>query len=173
MIHVLFFYALLLLACGYAGVRGGAPERAVAAVLLGGTVATWAVAIAPRGYFAEFFRGVELGVMAVDAVMLAALVTIALHADRFWPLWLSALQAFGIVGHLAKAIAPDILPDVYLTAHAFSAYPGLILLICATRWHQLRLRELGRDKSWSSFWPRSTRRWRMRRPTGFSPPSAP
>ncbi|MDP1025966.1 hypothetical protein Q5H91_01965 [Sphingomonas sp. KR1UV-12] len=160
MAHVLFFYALLLLATGTAFRFGGGPERAVATILLAATAATWAVAIAGRGYYdRQFHGGLELGILAVDAALVVALTGVALLADRFWPLWMTAIHAFGLIGHVAKALAPDILPNVYQAAHGFSAYPGLILLIVATHWHRRRMREEGGDRSWSISWPSPTRRW--------------
>ncbi|MBD8548785.1 hypothetical protein [Sphingomonas sp. CFBP 8760] len=159
MIHILFFYGLLGTACLYAAWRGGGPERMTAAALIVATVATWVVAIGFGGSRAGRFIGVEYGVLVIDGLLVAALMAIALCADRFWPLWMTALHAFGIVGHLAKAIAPDILPNVYQAAHLFSAYPGLILLMLATHWHRMRLRRDGHDPSWSNFW-----RWSILRP---------
>lgn len=166
MIHVLLFYLVLLVACGYAGLRGGAPERIAAGILVAGTIATWCVGIAARGYSGGQFHQQEFGILAVDTVMLLALVALALAADRYWPLWLSALQAFGVVAHVAKALAPDILAWVYLTAHAFSAYPGLILLALGTGRHRRRLIRTGFDPSWSTFSPSSIPAWRWSGPTG-------
>lgn len=161
MIHILFFYGLLTIACTYATWRGGGPERLVAAVLVAATVLTWAVAIGFGGSRAGRFIGVEYGVLVVDVLLVGVLMAIASCADRFWPLWMTALHAFGVVGHLAKEIAPDILPNVYQAAHLFSAYPGLALLMLATRWHRIRLRRYGRDPSWSICWHRSIlgRQW--------------
>lgn len=163
-VHVLSFYALLLLACGYAGMRGGAPERVVAATLIAGTIATWAVAIGVGGTRTGHFLHVETAVLLVDAAMLATLLAVALAADRFWPLWLTAIHGFGVVGHVAKAIDPAILSNVYQAAHSLSAYPGLVLLIAATRAHRARLARTGCDPSWSISWSRSTRRAGL--PTG-------
>lgn len=154
-LHVVVFYTLLLVATGYAATRGGGPERAVALVLMSGTIATWAVAIGLHGSRSGHFYKVEYGVLLVDCAMLAALLGIALCADRFWPLWLTALQGFGVVGHLAKALAPDILSNVYQAGHTLSAYPGLVLLIVATRAHRRRRRRDGHDRSWSTCWWRS------------------
>ncbi|MBJ6123204.1 hypothetical protein [Sphingomonas mollis] len=165
MIHILFFYALLATACGYAAYRGGAPERWVAGILLAGTVATWAVAIGLGGSHAGHFIGLEYGVLIVDSIMLVALMVVAALADRFWPLWMTALHGFGVVGHVAKAMAPEIMPNVYQAAHLFSAYPVTILLILATRWHVRRLREAGHDRSWSIFWRPSTPCWQPAGPT--------
>lgn len=166
--HQTLFYVLLAVAVGYSLRRGGAPERMVAAVLLFGTVATWLVAIGPSGSRAGHGRSVMDAVALVDCVMLVGLLGIALFADRFWPLWLTALQAFGVVGHVAKWIGgPDILPHVYKMAHAFSAYPGLMLLIAATFWHQRRLRHSGTDPAWSTFLLPSTLVALKRRPSTF------
>ena len=163
MIHILFFYGLLAVACLYAACRGGDPERMVAAALIVATVATWGVAIGFGGSRAGRFIGVEYGVLVIDGLLVASLMAVALFADRFWPLWMTALHAFGVIGHLAKAMAPDILPNVYQAAHLFSAYPGLILLMTATHWHQMRVRRHGHDRSWSICSPWSIPR---RRPTG-------
>lgn len=159
MLHVLFFYTVLLLACGYAGWRGGAPERCAAAILVAGTIATWAVAIGWRGAWLGHFRKAEYGILLVDCAMLVALAAVAALADRFWPLWLTAIHGFGVVAHIAKALAPDILPGVYKVEHAFSAYPGLLLLAAATHWHRGRMRATGRDNAWSHCWRRSARHW--------------
>ncbi|SFP74190.1 hypothetical protein [Sphingomonas rubra] len=164
--HVLVFYALLLVACGHAAWRGGAPERIVAATLMAGTVATWIVAIGVGGSRTGHFYHVEIGVLLVDAAMLAVLLAVALAADRFWPLWLTAIHSFGVVGHVAKAIDPAILSNVYQAAHSLTAYPGLILLILATRRHRRRLARTGCDPSWSISWPWSTAATRARLPTG-------
>jgi hypothetical protein len=160
-IRILFFCTLLACVTGYAIRRGGAPERAVAIILIAGTFATWAVAIGVRGSTAGHFITVEHGILFVDCAMLVAFMAVSLSADRFWPLWMTALHAFGIVGHLAKAIAPDIMTNVYLAAHLFSAYPGLILLTLATYWHRRRVRETGHDRSWSTCW-RWSIPWRRR-----------
>lgn len=159
MIHILFFYALLCLSCGFAGWRGGAPERIVALILVAGSAATWGVTMGIRGGRADHFLDLEISVMVVDAAMLAALLAVALRADRFWPLWLTALQGFGVISHIAKAIAPEIMPNVYQIVQAFIAYPGLLLLIAATRWHRRRLRATGHDPSWSRFSPRPAKSW--------------
>jgi hypothetical protein len=165
MLHVAIFYLLLTGACAYAFACGGAPERWMAAIFLAATAATWAIAIAPRGY-ARMFVAAEPLVAIVDGTMLLCVVTIALRANRFWPMGMSALLAFGVVGHLAKAIAPDIARPVYLTAHAFSAHPALLLLIVATHRHRARLARTGCDPSWSTSSPWSTAPAPARRPTG-------
>lgn len=165
-IRTILFCVLLAGAAGYAWRRGGGPERAVALILMVGIVATWAIAIGLRGSRTGHFIRVEHGILLVDSLMLVALAGIAVAADRFWPLWMTALHAFGVVGHIAKAIAPDILPNVYHAAHLFSAYPGLMLLTLATRWHRQRMMRDGHDPSWSICWRWSIPRWRRTGPTG-------
>lgn len=160
------FYALLLFATAYAVRRGGGPERWTAAALLMATVATWVAVIGVHGSHAGHFIAVEHAVLAIDSLLVVALLGIALAANRFWPLWMTALHAFGVVGHIAKAMAPEILPNVYQAAHLFSAYPGLALLIWATARHRDRIARLGQDRCWSiCSWP-WTRRVPASGPTG-------
>ncbi|GGB35332.1 hypothetical protein GCM10011380_25910 [Sphingomonas metalli] len=166
MIHVLLFYVLLVGACGYALRCGGAPERWVAVLLPLAALSTFLVAILGRGYHGGQFRHVEYGILAVDAVLLLALVAVAALADRFWPLCLSALHAFGLVAHLARMIAPDILPDVYKAAHAIASYPILLTLVVATYRHRQRVHAHGRDRSWSISWPALMPTAPVRTPTG-------
>jgi hypothetical protein len=42
-LHQLLFLAMTLSACGYAAVRGGAPERIAAAAIVAAMAATWAL----------------------------------------------------------------------------------------------------------------------------------
>ena len=102
----LFYLALLVACCAYALWYGGAPERWGAAIIAVGSVLTTALTSAP----VLRFRSVELGVLGVDVVALLAFLVLALRAERFWPLWVTALQVVGLVGHLAKLASPEVIP---------------------------------------------------------------
>ena len=113
MTHVLFFNALLVLVCGYAFRAGGAPERWTAAVFIVGAAATF---VAPFYNALRPYAQVEPMLLAVDVLMLAGLVGIALRADRFWPLYVSALHIIAIAIHGVKAFEPDLVPWMYAGA---------------------------------------------------------
>ncbi|HEX8574445.1 MAG TPA: hypothetical protein VF759_17020 [Allosphingosinicella sp.] len=147
----LFFDFVLLVCCGYAFWRGGLPERIGASIFVAGVVLT---RIAVSGA-ATRYSSIEAGVLIVDAVVLAALLALALQANRFWPLWVTALHAIGTAAHAVKLTNPEVIRWAYAFALAFWSYPMLFLLALGTWNHQKRLARFGVDRSWSSFSRRS------------------
>lgn len=147
------YYVLLVLCWIYALLKGGLPERIGASIVAIGSSLTM-VAISSR---TARFGTVELGVVIVDAACLVAFLILALRAERFWPLWLTALQFIGIAGHAIKAAEPDTIPKAYAFAMAFWSYPMLLLIAVGTWRHQKRLARNGVDPSWSTFSARSGR----------------
>lgn len=139
------FTALMLACCAYAFIGGGAPERIGAAIFLIGSVLTYAaLEISPIDY-----RGVEIGVVIIDAVTFAAFVLLAIRANRFWPLWVSALLGLGLVGHLAMGLHPRVIPWAYAVVLSIWSYPILLLMAAGTFAHQRRLKRNGADPSWT------------------------
>lgn len=122
------FWALLLLACGYALWRGGRDERIAALACLGASLAT-RLLIAPLHLR---YSGVEFGLLAIDLAMLGLFTAVALKSYRFWPLWVAGLQLTTSFGHLFKAVDFDLLPHAYGAATRFWSYPILLILVIAT-----------------------------------------
>lgn len=142
MTHIIVFNLLLGAACLYAFTRGGAPERLTAAVFLIAACAS---------YYAPFsrYRQVEMTLFAIDLVTLVALAVIAARADRFWPLYVSALQLLTLMIHGAKAYQPELVHWMYGGASGKIAYPMIVLLVIGVVRHRRRLGEWGRDPDWS------------------------
>jgi hypothetical protein len=124
MVRLIFFYALMSGACGYALFRGRTDARIVGAVFLVGTFATLGLRSSQVGGYSS----VESGVFAVDIACLAAFTYAALISDRFWPLWVSGLQLTTLFGHILKAIDSQLVPLAYAAALRFWGYPILIIL---------------------------------------------
>jgi cytochrome bd-type quinol oxidase subunit 2 len=143
--HIVLFLTLLVVCTSYALIRGGAPERVAAVIVLAGVLGTGLVSSSYLGRFSS----VEIRIAAVDALMTMALIILALKANRYWPMWMAATVAFGLVAHLAQVVAPDIMPKVYATAHAFSSYPTLLVLAVGTFRHRRRMGTFGSDRAWS------------------------
>jgi hypothetical protein len=150
----LYFVFFLLVCCGYAFWRGGSPERAVSAVFLVGVTLTHMAASQAAGRFTS----VEAGIFLVDVAALIAFIAVALKAERFWPLWVAAMQAVGTAGHLVKLVDPEIIRWAYAFALAIWSYPMLCLLALGTWRHQQRLARLGSDRAWSRARANSTSR---------------
>lgn len=148
--RVILFILLWLGCSGYALLRGGAPEKIGGAMFLVAALLSAAVE-QPQG---SRFDSIEVGVLLVDFAVLAGFVTLAIMADRFWPLWMSGMQGVALLSHFAVAISPDIIPWGYWKALTLWSYPMLLLLAGATMAHRRRLMAQGVDPSWR----RSSRR---------------
>jgi hypothetical protein len=152
------YFAILLGCCLYTVLRGSAPERIGAAILLLGSILT----LVTLSSVATIYRSLEVGVFLVDVATLAAFVVLALRADRLWPLCITAFQLVGTAGHAVKLVDPQVLPYAYAFALRFWGYPMILMLIIGTWNHQRRLARNGVDRSWST----SSGRWDRRRPGG-------
>jgi len=144
MIRILAFNGLLAACCSYALIRGGPPERVVGGALVAGYIATLA---SYSGATTGFYR-VENGIFAVDLVLLAVLVTVALRADRAWPFLLSALQLDTVGAHLLKLADISVIRITYAVMIAAWSYPMLIALAVGTWRHRTRLNRDGYDLAW-------------------------
>lgn len=130
------YFILLILCWIYAMLKGGPPERIGATILALGSFLT--VAALPN--WAGHVGSVEIGVLLVDVVCLAAFAVLALRADRFWPIWISALVGVGALGHLARWFdGPEISTRVYAMSLAIWSYPMLALIAVGTLNHQRRV----------------------------------
>ncbi|WCT72539.1 hypothetical protein PQ455_12945 [Sphingomonas naphthae] len=126
----------LALACGYAIVRGGRDERLGAAIMIVGSVLT----VVAEYQGGKGWWNTRTGVIATDVAVFVAFLVLTLRSNRFWPIWVSALQLIAVATHLAIAIRPfDLRPETipivrpllqaYAIALGFWAYPMLALIV--------------------------------------------
>jgi hypothetical protein len=153
-----YFVALLVLTTFYALWAGGGPERAGAAVYALSVAATHLILTAHN----QRWLNVETGVFIVDAVTFLAFIPIALRANRFWPLWVSAFLGLGVLGHLARLVGPDTFWWAYAVVLTIWSYPILALIALGTFLHRRRLTRHGADRSWAN----SSGRSGLTRPPG-------
>jgi hypothetical protein len=149
----ILYFTLLAICWLYAWFKGGSPERIGATILGVGSI----LSLAARSSGAGRFGSVESGILLVDVATLIGFGALALSAKRFWPLWLTALQAVGIAGHAVKLVDSATIPLAYAFILALWSYPMLLLIALGTWSHQRRLARFGADPSWSSFSSRSDR----------------
>ncbi len=155
-LHQLVFLATSIAACGYAAVRGGAPERILGGGIFAAILSTWALSFLFRpdqGAYATM----ELAVAATDLALFGLMVAVALTSTRFWPILMAGMQGSGLLGHLAKPLGPDIIPKAYFAIVAFWGFPIVLLLAVATWRHGMRLRRYGVDYAWVHDLPRRYR----------------
>jgi hypothetical protein len=122
------FRILLALVAIYAFTRGKRDERHVGLILVIGVIATH-LAWSP---VQDRFTDLEAHVLAVDIVVFAGFLWVALRSDRFWPMWIAGLQLTTIIGHLLKAAETDLFSRAYGAALMFWGYPILLILAVGT-----------------------------------------
>jgi hypothetical protein len=122
------FRILLALVAIYAFTRGKRDERHVGLILVIGVIATH-LAWSP---VQDRFTDLETHVLAVDIVVFAGFLWVALRSDRFWPMWIAGLQLTTIIGHLLKAAETDLFSRAYGAALMFWGYPILLILAVGT-----------------------------------------
>jgi len=133
MLSPIIYWLLLFAVAGYAFWRGRFDERLAASICIIATLVTWIFNSPLR----ERFSGVELGVLAADAIALIGFTALALRSDRFWPLWVAGLQLTTILAHGLKAIHLDLVPQAYAAAARFWVYPIFLIIVVGTwRSHQ-------------------------------------
>ena len=138
MLSPLQYFALLLLVCGYAFLRGRGDERFAATVCVVASLAS-VIVVAPLN---ARFQGVELGILLTDGLTLVAFTILALRTDRFWPLWIAGLQLTTLISHALKAIELDLMPQAYAAAARLGVYPIFLIIVIGTwRGHRRRVEE--------------------------------
>lgn len=138
-------YALLLLAVVLGLVRGGGPERLIAAVLAT-MVAIDRVAHILLGGFDP--TSLDRFHLALDLAGLAAMVAVALNARRYWPLWVCSCQLISVLTHLAWLLGTRLTLRVYLVMDIAPSALISIALIVGVVSHRWRMARRATDPPW-------------------------
>jgi hypothetical protein len=107
--------AVVDLVLGYAIWRGGREERIAAVALAVGVVLTKAV-------YSHQGQQTEWGLLAVDTILLAVLVWIALISSRYWPIFAAAFHFLAVIIHLARMADPSLSGCAYISAEIIFGY---------------------------------------------------
>ncbi|MBB4153120.1 hypothetical protein GGQ80_001008 [Sphingomonas jinjuensis] len=137
------FLVLLASCCGYALLRGGAPERWSAALQLAAFAAGMPLHLAKADY-----RSIEFAGALIDGALFLALFVLAWRSTRFWPLYVAAWQLTTILVHLGKGLDPGMYPAGYAIQAQFWAYPMLLATAVGAWRHQRRLQTGVVDPAW-------------------------
>ena len=144
---LVLFIAILLVTCGYALVRGGAPERCAGGLLIGAFVID---EIVHRLVDGRAYATVEMGSAIVDLTLLALLVVLAHRSTRFWPLWVAGWQLAAVVAHAAKLIDSTMQATGYAVQAQVWAYPMVLAVGIGAVRHRLRRRAGDPDPPWKT-----------------------
>jgi hypothetical protein len=141
---LLAFLVATALVCGFALIRGGAPERLVALTFLAGATASTLISI--RFHFPP--DGFQPAIFCVDMLMLVCIGGVMLKANRYWPIAVAALQFLSVLGHLIKLLDPNMVTVLYWIANTFWAVPQIVILGVGTIRHVHRARRPEGDPAW-------------------------
>jgi len=139
-----WFVLIVIVAIAYR--RGASPERQVATVFV-------AMFVLDRLYHLIFGSGLrvfdaEIGHALIDTVVFGAFVTIALRANRMYPLWLASFQLMIIASHVARAANPFILSGAYAILAFAPSYLEVATFALGLATHMRRNRKFGPYRSW-------------------------
>ena len=142
--EVLLPLLLFLTAGGVAFLRGGAPERVAAGIIVAWvvTVVLYHLAAGPAG-----FGRVDPGDLVLDLAELGAIGWLALRANRMWPLWAAAAQLICVSGHFAVFVEPG-MRRAYWAMTQIPPFIQVIALVCGAAAHVRRERKWGAYRSW-------------------------
>jgi hypothetical protein len=124
---LLAFYSALLLCAAYASVNGGRTGKAGSAIFIVASITTVAAAQTNPNW-----AGTSLGLFAVDAGCLLALLILALMSNRFWPIWALGFQIVAVATHVATLSIPDVVPKSFQALLSFWTIPILWAMVVGT-----------------------------------------
>ena len=128
--RVIVYFTLLALATGIALVRGTPVERALAATLLTGNLATWGIVQLDSSHH---YSSVMQWYFIADALLAVLLCAVAIR----WPTWASiliaAFQLNGLLGHVVKLVSPETFPLSYALLLKIWAW-SMVGVLLLSRW---------------------------------------
>ena len=143
LVSVTLVLVLAAAVCAYW--RGGAPERA-AAVIIG---ALFVIDIVYHLLFGPSeFEEVDMVHVVLDGAEMAAIMAVALRANRMWPLWAAAAALICYTGHLAAFVEPGGMRRAYWAMTQLPPYIQLTALLLGIAAHARREQRVGPYRSW-------------------------
>jgi hypothetical protein len=122
MLVISLYLIILLGSCGYAVVAGRKAGQLTAALFIAASFLT------PLADTAMTWQSTVEAAFIIDAVVLAALITLAMTFNHWWLIWCAGLQLAGVVTHAATLVSPDFTPLVYQSLAQFWSLPILLIM---------------------------------------------
>lgn len=133
-LHQLVAAIVVLSVCGLAWGLGRPAER------WGATAIFLAYIAAPIVQDTTDWVSPQIGLIAVDLLLLAALVALALRANRYWPTIAAGLHLLSVLAHAAVFLDAEVLPLAYIIVLNLIGY----LVLAALAWGVIEGRSLDR-----------------------------
>lgn len=148
-------YGVYLLLFLVAWRRGAAPERILAGIMLGMVVADRIYHLG-RGTDLLVYYGVDVVHLAIDTSSLMGIGYVALHANRFYPLWIGGAQIIAFSSHFYRLGIVDIHTTAYQVMAIMPSYVQLLAMGLGLGCHMWRQKRQGNYPSWRRYSVRSS-----------------
>lgn len=125
---------------------GAGPERFCATVVV-------FMNVGDRLYHAAVARdtiyaSVDIGHLLLDLTSAALFISVALRANRIYPLWLSAFQLVSVVSHFVREVDGKVGNLTYAVLN-YAPYNFILLILAGGIWaHARRVKRFGPYRSW-------------------------
>lgn len=114
----------------YAFRRGGRDEKLAALAIVIASYLT--LLVLPS--LTRHFQQMEMPLAILDGSLAVFLLILAMISQKFWPMWLTAMQSLTVVAHFALLV-PHMVPWGYWNAAVIWSYPMWIVLGFAVYMH--------------------------------------
>ena len=143
--EVIVTLTLFATASLYALWHGGPPERFAAKIIIVWMMVdlSYHLIFGPSG-----FVEVDPAHLFIDGLELAALMFLALRANRIWPVWAAAAQLMTVSAHVVALIDSGGMRRAYWAMMQLPLYIQLFALVCGVAFHARRFRRIGHYRSW-------------------------
>lgn len=136
MARFLLQVALVILVVLFALRKGGKPERQIALILFGMLAANTLYGLIV-GWWSDYDQ-IPWYRVVLDCIGFGLILTVALRADRWWPLWVSGVQLLSVLAHLLRALDADLHPLVYAVMERWPYWMAIGLTGLGTYLHASR-----------------------------------
>lgn len=126
--------------------RGGGPERICSAIFVAMFAADRFYDLLVRPAFE--LETVDTWLFALDIAVLAAIVPVALRANRLYPMVLAACQLIAVNSHLARDSFEQVTPVAYAVMVIAPSYLQLMILAGGIWAHTKRVERYGPYRDW-------------------------
>jgi hypothetical protein len=92
---------------------------------------------------------------AIEIVVAAGMIAVALRANRIYPLWMAGFQIIAVFAHFARGLSDAVSPLAYIVLTVGPSYFQIIILGFGIWFHHRRVKRHGSYRSWRTSSPHS------------------
>lgn len=132
--------------------RGAGPERMISSVLVLELLVDRAYHFLASGgktvWTLSDYATIDLGHFLIDLSAMVILVSIALRANRIYPLWIGGIQIIALMSHVVMELGPEMHPVAYAGMNRATFYLQVTILFAGLILHWRRTGQIGHYRAW-------------------------